>query len=124
MLKSRFGSDSEGDATGLPTESDLETVLESASERRTRMAKIKEESAPVPERVWAYKNVAATLRASGALIEARRMMEKAIMLKQSVVRCEAEATDEGSPDLPSDPWFLEGTRPAIHVRLTPLCALM
>ena len=124
MLKNHFGSDNEGDATGSPTESDLETVLESASERRTRMAKIKEESAPVPERVWACKNVAATLRASGALIEARRMMEKAIMLKQSVVRCEAEATDEGSPDLPSDPWFLEGTRPAVHVRLTPFCALM
>ena len=93
-----------GAAGSADPASDLETVLETASERRTRLAKVKEESAPVPERVWACRNVAATLRASGALVEARRMMEKAIMLKQSVVASGAE--QDGT--LPCDPWFLEG----------------
>ena len=75
------------------------SFLESQSEKKARYANLRDETAPVAERLYTMKNVSQTLKQTGALDEARKMLESAIELKRSVL--------EGRYD--SDqmaPWFL------------------
>ena len=62
----------------------LEEEYPDSAERKKATAAAREAATPVPERVWALRNVGSTLAMGGAdeQARARQMLERAVVLKQ------------------------------------------
>lgn len=70
----------------------LEEEWPDSSDIAAERAAAREANTPLPERIWALRNVAATLALGGPgeLARARQLLEKAVQLKQESVGGAAE----------------------------------
>ena len=83
----------------------LEEEWPDSSDIAAERAAAREANTPLPERIWALRNVAATLALGGPgeLARARQLLEKALQLKQESVSGAAEHPGAPSPSLSALP---------------------